>query len=187
MGPDGPKVLPGVYQVEMDVNGTTMSGDLVVRMDPRLDVSPLDIQARQAALLALYGLQGPVHELGRAARRIEGQLESVEDLLSEVGEAPPSLREEVDAMSTDLDDISSDTRRLGVGGLRFTVEASTSRPTEDQLQGIDRAWENVPGLIERMNDLITGRMPALYRMLDQAGVRADPGPAIVVPRRGGVR
>ena len=186
-GPDGPKVLPGVYQVELEVDGTTMSGDLVVSMDPRLAVSPLDLQARQTALMAIHGLQGPIHELGMAVRRIEGQLKSVRDLLSEAADTPPSIDEEVDTIAGALDDISSGMNRLGVGALRLSVEASTSRPTEDQLQGIDRAWADAPGVIERMNALITDRMPALYRMLDQAGVRADPGTAITVPRRGGTR
>jgi len=184
-GPEGPKVLPGVYQVEMEVDGTTMSGDLVVSMDPRLDVPPSDLEARQAALMAIYGLKGPIHQLGLAVRRIEGQLKSVRDLLSEAAETPPSLDEDVDEIADELDDISSDMDRLRVGALGFTVAASTSQPTEDQLQGIDRAWEEAPGLIERMNHLITDRMPALYQMLNQAGVRADPGAAISLPRRGG--
>ena len=107
--------------------------------------------------------------------------------MSEAAETPPSCDEEVDTRAGALDDISSGMNRLGVGALRLSVEASTSRPTEDQLQGIDRAWADAPGVIERMNALITDRMPALYRMLDQAGVRADPGTAITVPRRGGTR
>jgi hypothetical protein len=111
----------------------------------------------------------------------------VRDLLTEAVDTPPSLGEEVDEIAGELDDISSRMKRLGVGALRLTVAASTSRPTEDQLQGIDRAWSDAPGLIERMNDLITDRMPALYRMLNESGVRADPGRAISVPKRGGVR
>ncbi|MFV2007695.1 MAG: hypothetical protein ACC667_09625, partial [Longimicrobiales bacterium] len=184
-GPEGPKVLPGVYQVEMEIDGTTMAGDLVVSMDPRLNVPALDLQTRQTALMAVYELQSPIRELGLAVQRIEGQLESVRDLLSEAVDTLPSLGEEVDEIAGELDDISSQMNGLGVGTLRMAVEASTSRPTEDQLQGIDRAWADAPGLIERMNALITDRMPALYRMLDQAGVRADPGKAISVPRRGG--
>ena len=107
------------------------------------------------------------------------------DLLNEAVDTPPSLDEEVDEIAEELDDISADMDRLGVGALGFAVAASTSRPTEDQLQAIDQAWADAPELIERMNHLITDRMPALYQMLNQAGVRADPGQAISVPRRGG--
>jgi hypothetical protein len=32
--------------------------------------------------------------------------------------------------------------------------------------------------------MISGRMPAFYRRLDSEGIRADPGEAIVIPRRG---
>jgi len=187
IGPDGPKVLPGVYQVEVSVNGTTMSGDLVVAIDPRLNVPPLDLQARQTALMELYGLQNPLRSMGRAVGRIEDQLENVRDLLTQAGDVPASLDEEVDAIAEELERVSRDTNRIGVGTLRFSVEGSTSHPTVDQLQAIDRAWETVPGLIERTNALIIDRMPALYRMLDQAAIRADPGPAIEMPRRGGER
>ena len=35
--------------------------------------------------------------------------------------------------------------------------------------------------VERLNQLITTRMPALYRAMNEAGIRPDPGDPIPVP------
>ena len=48
---------------------------------------------------------------------------------------------------------------------------------------IDHVWETVPPLVEELNEIITVRMPAFNEGLDEAGVRPDPGDAIVLPTR----
>ena len=67
----------------------------------------------------------------------------------------------------------------------WLLEGSTARPTADQLWQMEQAWDEVPGLIEQLNDMITHRLPALYDHLNEHGIRPDPGEAIEVPRRPG--
>ena len=179
----GPKVLPGVYQIQMDVGQTTMFGDLAIRMDPRIEVSREDLRARQAALMSVYELQAPIYHAGRAVRRIRDQLADIEELLGEPDEAPEALTREVEEIRNELDEIDRDLQALPLGSIR-AIESSTTRPTEDQLQSVDEAWEDTPPIIERVNELISGRMPAFYGRLDAEGIRTDPGEAVVIPRRG---
>ena len=181
--PQGPKVLPGVYQIRIDVGQTTMFGDLTVRMDPRIEVSRADLRARQAALMSVYELQAPVYYAGQAVRRIRDRLEDIEQLLGEADEAPEALTREAEEIGEELDEIDRDLSALPLGSAR-AIESSTTGPTEDQLQDVDRAWQDTPPLIERVNQMISGRMPAFYQRLDSEGIRADPGEAIVIPRRG---
>ena len=184
-GGQGPKVLPGVYQIQIESGETTMLGDLVVRQDPRIEVSREDLAARQTALLSVYSLQGPVYQAGEAIRRLREQLVDVGALLNDAPEAPESLTEEVEAIRDELSAVEDDLANLQVRQVRGAIDGSTTRPTEDQLQSIDRAWEDGPATLERLNALITDRIPALNRRLDDEGIRSDPGEAVEIPRRGG--
>ena len=63
------------------------------------------------------------------------------------------------------------------------ILGSSTLPTQDQLWQIDAAWDSVPSLVERLNALLTDRVPALNASMDAEGVRPDPGEPVVVPRR----
>ena len=181
----GPKVLPGVYQIQIDVGETTMLGDLVVRQDPRIEVSRDDLAARQAAIMSAYRLEASVHQAGQAILRLRSQLGDVEDLLNDVDEPPEALGEDVESIKEELGNVSDELDALSLRRTRSSIEGSTTRPTEDQLQAIDRAWDDTPAIIERLNTVISTRMPALNRRLDDEGIRADPGEAVEIPTRGG--
>ncbi len=181
----GPKVLPGVYQIQIEYGKTTMLGDLVLRQDPRIEVSRGDLAARQAAIMSAYGLETSIHDAGQAILRLRDQLGDVDDLLNDADDASETLGEEVKAIKEDLGSISDDLDDLSVRRTRSAIEGSTTRPTEDQIEAVDKAWSDVPGIIERLNTVISERMPALNRSLDDANVRADPGDVVEIPTRGG--
>ena len=78
----------------------------------------------------------------------------------------------------ELVDVSRD-----VGRLYSRIEGSSRRPTEDQVCQLDEAWDEVPALIERLNAIIEEEMPALYRRLDELGIRPELGEPVEVPAR----
>ena len=59
----------------------------------------------------------------------------------------------------------------------------SGRPTEDQIWSIHQTWEAIPAVIERINDMLTNRMPGLEAMLADVGVRPSLGEPIRVPPR----
>ena len=179
----GPTVPPNVYQIRMDVGETTMFGDITVRQDPRIDISRADLAARQAALMSIYELQGPVYHTREAGRRLHMQLSDVERLLGDT-EAAESFGNEMKVIKEVLDDLDEDLNRLPIGTAR-QIEASTTRPTEDQLQAVERAWRDAPELIGQLNAVILARVPALYRRMNDDRIQADPGEPLEVPRRRG--
>jgi photosystem II stability/assembly factor-like uncharacterized protein len=184
-GAQGPKVMPAVYQIQIELGGTTMIGDLIVALDPRIPLDRAVLRERQNALMAVYRLQKPEYQARQALERIAEQMKSVKDLIKSAAEVPGEINDEIGAIEEVGEAIMGDLNDLGVNRARFMIEGSTTAPTEDQLLAIDRMWEDAPGVIERVNELVTVRIPALYSMLDNAGVRADPGKAIEIPRRGG--
>jgi len=172
-----------------------MLGDLTVRQDPRIEVSRADLAVRQAALMALYDLQAPVYQGGRAVRRLTQQLSEVEQILRETVTIR-SLRREFEGIQEELANVDRALRqilsRTGEEGkarparTAQQIEASTTRPTEDQLQDVERAWRDVPDVIGRLNALILIRIPALYQELNDDRIQTDTGEHVEVPlRRGG--
>jgi chromosome segregation ATPase len=161
-----------------------MFGDLTVRQDPRIDVSRADLAARQAAMMSLYELQAPVYHAGQAVERLNLQLSDVEQFLRETA-ATESFVNELEGIREELDDLERELRRLGPAGRSRQIEASTTRPTEDQLQNVERAWKDIPEVIGRLNALILVRIPRFYGKLHDERFPADPGDYLEVPRRRG--
>ena len=179
----GPTVLPSVYQIRMDVGETTMFGDLTVRQDPRIDISRADLATRQAALMSMYELKAPVHHARKAGRRLHMQLSDVEQLLSDT-DAAEVFGDQLKEIKETLDDLDRDLGRLPMRTGR-RIESSTTRPTEDQLQDVERAWRDAPELIGQLNAVILMRVPRFYRRLDDDRIQFDAGEPLAVPRRQG--
>jgi len=182
----GPIVLPGTYTVSMEVGGETFTSTMEIEADPRRPMRLADRLARQDALMSLHELAAPLYEATQAARRLNGQLSEAEALLEDFEGATESLTEELAAIQETLSEITSELGQASgnarVGG---AIQQSSTLPTEDQLWQVDAAWDAVPGLISRLNELITDRIPAFNSALNAEGVRPDPGEAVAVPRRGG--
>jgi hypothetical protein len=185
-GVRGPRVLPDTYTVRLEAAGRTLTTDVVVRGDPRIDVSRADLEARQQAMMSAYQLAKPNYEAGRATRRLNQQLADIRSLLREANDVPEAIQEQVDSLRSELRELQQELQRAGAGaGAAFAIEASTTRPTADQLWQIDQSWEKLPGLINKLNEVINNKMPALYDALNEHGIRPDPGKPITVPTRSG--
>jgi photosystem II stability/assembly factor-like uncharacterized protein len=181
--PDGPKVLPGTYTVRMDAAGLSLETDVEVRLDPRVTISQADLMVRRDALMSAYRLAKPAYEASTAVRRLNTQVGEVRQLLGEHDDVPESIQERLRAISSEVRELGQEIGRASGGRGVWSIEASTTRPTADQLRAVERAWEELPGLIERLNVIITERMPALYDQLDEHGVRPKVGDPVEVPRR----
>ena len=112
----------------------------------------------------------------------------VSALLREQEEGREDLSDEVSALLEEARELRGDINQAAAGARGAgAIESSSTRPTADQLWQLDQAWEKVPPLIERLNEIVTGEMPAIYRQLNELGIRPDPGEAVTMPmrRRGG--
>ncbi len=182
--PRGPKVLPGVYNVRLEAAEQTFTSDVTVRPDPRRPLSDADRRVRQQFIMSAYRLAKPVRDATQSVRRLDGQLDDIKKLLKAHDDAPESLNEEVDTLVSALqqlrDDLAQANRDLRVVN---AIDGSTTLPTADQQWQVDRTWEDIPALIDRVNTIIDTRMPQLNRLLDENGIRPDPGKPIAVPRK----
>jgi hypothetical protein len=184
--PTGPRVLPGTYTVRLEAAGEVYSQPVEVLRDPRIEISDVDRLARQDALMSVYTLNKSLNQANRTVTRLSGQVSDIKSLIEQHEDAPETLAADAKALGDTLSEIrqalSEVSRDARVGG---AIEGSTTRPTADQLWQIDRAWSKLPGLIERINEIINVALPALNQACDEHGIRPDPGQPIDVPRKPG--
>jgi len=182
--PQGPIVLPGTYTVSMDAGGETFTSTVEILADPRRPMTPADRRARQAALMSLYVIAAPIHEAAEAADAVSEQLDAAADLVEEAAEPPEGLGDELDELKDALkairDDLGKTRRNAGVTN---AIQGSSTLPTADQLWQVDRAWETLPSILDRLNALIETTLPALNARLYAEGLGPEPGEAIELPER----
>jgi photosystem II stability/assembly factor-like uncharacterized protein len=184
--PQGPVVMPGTYTVSLSVAEATTSATVEIEADPRRPMSVADRAARQRALMALHELAAPLYEATQATDRLKEQMDAANDLLEEQEVVSEVLTVELTGIHDEIDEIQAGLREArGWTNVATGIQGSSTVPTEDQLWQIDAAWDAVPPLVERLNVLLTIRVPAFNASMDAEGVRPDPGAPVAVPRRSG--
>jgi photosystem II stability/assembly factor-like uncharacterized protein len=184
--PQGPVVMPGTYTVSLRVGDGSWSAEARIDADPRRAMTVADRRARQEALLALHELAKPLNDAVARARRLAELVDDTEDLLGAHADAPETLTAEVEAIREELSAIQAGLQEArGWTGVAADIQGSSTLPTEDQLWQVDAAWNALPPLVERLNALISVRIPDLNAALDAEGVRPDPGRVLEIPRRSG--
>ena len=191
----GPRVLPGSYTVALSAGDATLETPVEVRLDPRTEISRGDLMARHAAMLDSYGLSGAVGDARDRIGEMREQLGQAEERVGAAENAPEALKEEIEAFREDLEALQEE---IGGGGgfgggasgaaggasVWRAIESATNAPTADQLWQIDRSWEELPAVIERLNGLLTERLPALNAQVYAEGLRPKAGEPVVMPTRG---
>jgi len=182
----GPRVMPATYLVELTTGAEIVQSEVTVRMDPRVEMGSRDLMARHLAMLESYRLSGPVDAAEDAMSDMGSQLEDVEALLETAGTESVALTNEIAAIKANLDELEEELGDASDGaGAWGQIQRVTAAPTADALWQIEQSWEQVPPIIERVNDVIVRQMPALLRQIYSDAVRPEAGDPIPMPQRGG--
>lgn len=193
-GNNGVPVLPGTYTARLTVDGAAQEQSFQVRKDPAVTLTDAqlaeltEVRTRQAHLNAKLTMAI------RQSDELRDQIAAARNALDEVG-APASLGETASALQSDLDDVRT---KLGAGGGGFFgggggegprtvrqlvlfasgVQRATAMPTEQEREALERAPAALDAQVARLNEMVSERMPAFFRALDEAGVPWTPGRAI---------
>ena len=157
-----------------------------VRLDPRREASRVALVARQDAMMRAHALAGPVRDARQRIGSMNGRLDEIKALV-DGAQMDDADRERIEAMaeeiSGELEEIDDDLDDAAGGTGISQMEGWSGEPTADQVYRIDRAWEALPPVAERINALLTGSMPALEGLLGDLGVMPDLGDPIRIPPR----
>ena len=75
---DGPKAVPGTYQATLSVKNTRQNVELVIKPDPRVNVSAADLQAQFDFIWAINRKLTETHQAIKRIRETRGQLDAIE-------------------------------------------------------------------------------------------------------------
>ena len=92
---NSPWVMPGTYTVKLSANGQTLTQQLIVKMDPRVKTSVIDLQIQFDWSKKLYDLRKKIQStttseatLNKEKNTIDGQLASIIDILQDADNKP---------------------------------------------------------------------------------------------------
>jgi hypothetical protein len=186
-GPRGPLVMPGDYTVQIEAGGDTATTTFSVEPDPRLDVPMADLQLRRSTIMSLFPLLEPAYNASHTMEKIQEEMERVGTLLDAREGLSDEDRELFDGLRGELGRTAREAGRAfsQVAGLMSSIEGCFCRPTEDELYRAGRAWADVNGAVEAVNQVVRETMPELYRELGTRGVWSVEFETVTMPRRGG--
>ena len=91
MQPEGPLVLPGLYQVRLSVDGKTHIAPLEVKMDPRVKTSPLALRQQLTLEIQIVQAMSDSYESVQEIRDLRAQLNDRQAKLKSDAAARPLL------------------------------------------------------------------------------------------------
>lgn len=195
--PRGAFVIPGDYRVRLRVGDKETVQSLTVRGDPEVAISTEDRRLWHDTLLQLAELDAAARASVATAERAWEQLEEVEKAMASNPDPSATLREELRGLQAAVDGVLEKLRGSGrrdiaeqpktppiarrIRETYFSAEASTARPTDDQLRITQETGQRLKEEVATLDRLVNGSIPAFNRKLDEAGVRWTPGRSPVAP------
>ena len=199
VGPRGPVVLPGTYRAAFAGRPTVPDGGAVVevRFDPLM--AQVDVGARYDFTMGLYELQQVGYHAQVQAQAVErAAQEAVDSMKTLAGVTSATPRDElpdpiaqadsllgvVQAAARGLRQRNGDLRGWWRGLIgEFdggpSVIGSMTEPNDSQRQRLAWTQERFDLAVEALDDAVAEAVPALNRLLDEAGA-----PTVAVPVRG---
>ena len=175
-GLQGVRVLPGEYTARLTALDQTQEQKLEVRMDPRINVSPDDMNAYYKAMKRLTAMQLALSQSLERIRRIDAQLAETQKTWSDA-EAVKQAHDIQNGLSSIRDDLTAPRyfpEHLNllsrVGQLTEEVGNYSGRPTLAQEEYIGVFEGQVQGVMKRLNDIVTGNLKQLNDRLAAAHV-----------------
>jgi hypothetical protein len=178
----GPQVLPGRYQVRLTVGGETLTEALEVRMDPRVAVTPRDLQEQFDLLMRVRDKISETHDAINTIRTVRGQIEDWEKRSAadrgfrQVTKAAAGLRKQLSAVEEELIQWRAKSRQdtlnwpiklnAKLGGLAAAIASADARPTAAQHEVFADLARRVDAQLAKLRKLVdtdVARFGALVR------------------------
>jgi len=183
-GPAGPQVMPGSYIITLTVGDVALTEPVVIRADPRATTNSTALASREQGMMDAFDLVSPTRDASQALDRVKNQLDDAKKLLESLEDTPADLVEEADSLLAKLEPIREDMTTLGrTGRIGGNIARTFGPPTSDQRWQIDRGWELLERVTDRINALVNTDLPAFYEALNDRGIRPEPGDALTMPTR----
>jgi photosystem II stability/assembly factor-like uncharacterized protein len=180
----GPFVLPGEYQILLQVADQEIAKPVEVTGDPRISIPFEDRKSQHDALYTIYELFPLISTASRAIDKIQKEITALKKDLEEIPEVPEVINETVKT----VEDKAGNIRKklfgdpdAGFSGMRESLRGKflllyrsigdyTGAPTESQIQQIDKNSEELKALVLDLNAIIETDIPKLNKLLNENDV-----------------
>ncbi len=167
--PQGPLVLPGSYTVRLTVDGHSESERLTVKLDPRIQTAPSDLEALHTAQMTIAETLDTVAKADLAAHAVAEQIATPQNASLSAQLAPFT-----DALKTVLsgnpakhapgiDDVNGE-----AGQLYGELEQADGVPTEALLAAAEHLQSEAKEVVPAWDDFREKQLPALNKVLEAA-------------------
>ena len=188
-GAAGPNVIPGTYTVSLEAAGHTMTGQVKVEADPRVDLPPAYYVAQRDAAIAVRDLISQVNGMLGQANSVESQLQALRETLRSAGERGGELNDLAQTAADEIAEIKDHTLRppprMGyrqtprlreeLQSLLGSISSTASRPTEAEMLRLGELREETAGILADFNRVLN----ATIRRINEL---ANDKPRIMVDR-----
>lgn len=180
----GPRVMPGTYIVELTTGSDVVQTEVVVRLDPRVQMARRPIQVRHLAMLESYRLAGPLDRAEETLDELASMLDGVDELFESrtrperIATAVQGARDLLEEVADGLDPVSDG------GSVWRRIEAVSGPPTTDQTYLLEQGWEAAPEALGAVDDALDAVEAVLDLVYTAEGRPELPSPP-PTPSRGG--
>ena len=166
--PLGPTALPGEYTVRLTADGRSYTAPLVIKMDPRVNVSA-------AALQKKFGLEMQLTEAITESSKSVMQARSAQEQLEKLAESNSTMKEGVESVHAKVSELLDGPKQPAPGrdgpplkdanstviALYKEVEKADSEPTVAQVETFSKTHANLAPLLKHWEELREGDLRRL--------------------------
>jgi photosystem II stability/assembly factor-like uncharacterized protein len=167
--PQGPLVLPGTYAVRFTADGHNETQTLTVKMDPRIQTAPSDLEALHTAQMAMAESLDSVAKADLAAHAVAEQIASSQNasLTSQLAPFSDALKALLSGDAAKhvagIDEVNGE-----VGQLYGELEQADGVPTEALMAAAAHAEGGAKEVASGWEDFRDKQLPALNKVLEAA-------------------
>ena len=203
-GPRGPLVEPGEYTIKITAGKNEVTQTVQVNDDPRITVSSTERAARHEAVMKLYGLAKTADRDRRTITSLKSNLTAAMEAWKKPGapKIPEDVQKAAEALAKQVGEMDANyvapEQGLGnagpplvytppplpqrVGRLMGAIEGYTAAPTSQQAEELDTIATLVAKHHDGVKKIAGEQLPALNKMMNEAGI-----PYISTESEGGER
>jgi hypothetical protein len=176
--PQGALALPGTYTVRLKADGRAFTAPLVVKMDPRVEATPADLEALFTLESSLAHMVSSTSEASLESHSIAEQVDKL--LKTTQPPLPSPIKESVASLSKAIAQLQSGDESPGkdepgldevagtIEGLYAQVGNADAPPTNAQQQAAKEASEHLQGPLHQWQELKSKSIPELNQQLRAA-------------------
>ncbi|HZQ91827.1 MAG TPA: hypothetical protein VFA60_08560 [Terriglobales bacterium] len=188
LGPRGPRVLPGQYQLKLTVGGKSYTQPLEVRVDPRVKAPPADLEKQFALSMQVRESIQQLHQAVNQMRNLRSQLDTVRKWAAQSGRARP-LDEAAERLEKQMSPVEGTLMQVKMksseGNLKFpnmlneqfdsfsrSLEGDDSAPTAQQVAVHEDLRKRLDEQLAKWKQIAATEVPAINDLMKREGVPA---------------